>query len=325
MQAVQLSAYGDPLKMLQCVELPEPRQPGPNEVLIQIEFSPLNPNDLLLAEGRYPVRPQLPSIIGNEGVGRVIAVGPGVTQVEFGNRVLVPQRVFAWAERVLAPAHNLIKLSLESNAQQVSMLRINPPTGALLLSEYVSLSSGDWIVQNAANSGVGRAVIAFARERGIRTANLVRRIELIDELLGAGGDLVLLDSPDAAKIIREKTENASIRLALDGVSGPATALLGKVVSSDGTIVSYAAMSGAQMSLNPYDVLFKNITVRGFLLKNFDFGSFVRPAIEQAADLIALGRFRVPVAAMYPLSAVKEAVAHTRRGGKVLFELGPRLG
>ena len=323
MQAIQLTSYGDPLKVLQCVELPEPKQPGPNEALIQVEVSPLNPNDLLLARGIYPVHPKLPSVIGNEGVGRVIAVGPDVTQVDVGDRVLVPQRVFAWAERVLAPAQNLIKLSQNSDVQQLSMLRINPPTAALLLSEYVRLSTGEWIIQNAANSGVGRAAIAFARERGIRTVNLVRRPELIDELIAAGGDLVLLDTPEAPQTIREKTANAPIRLALDGVSGQATALLGKVLSPEGTLVTYAAMSGAPMSLDPYDVLFKSITVRGFLLKNFDFGSLVRPAIEQAAEMIALGRFQVPVAAIYPLSAITDSVAHTLRGGKVLLEVSPR--
>jgi NADPH:quinone reductase-like Zn-dependent oxidoreductase len=325
MQAIQLISYGDPSKVLQYVELPEPKQPGPNEVLIRVEFSPMNPNDLLLARGIYPVHPELPAVIGNEGVGRVIAVGPDVTKVDVGNRVLVPQSVFAWAERVIAPAQHLIKLSEKADVLQLSMLRINPPTAALLLSEYVPLSTGEWIVQNAANSGVGRAVIAFSRKRGIRTVNLVRRPELIDELIAAGGDLVLLDTPDAPETIKEKTANAPIRLALDGVSGPATALLGKVLSSDGTLVSYAAMSGAPMSLNPYDVLFKNITVRGFLLKNFDFGSSVRPAIDQAAELIALGCFRVPVAATYPLSAIGDAVAHTLRGGKVLLEVSPRLG
>jgi len=323
MLAVQLTSFGDPTRVLQCVELPEPRRPGPNEVLINVEVSPLNPNDLLLARGLYPVRPELPTVIGNEGVGRVIAVGPGVTQVDVGNRVLVPQRVFAWAEQVLAPAQNLIRLREKVDMEQLSMLRINPPTAALLLSEYVHLAPGEWIIQNAANSGVGRAVIAFARERGIRTVNLVRRPELIDELIAAGGDIVLLDTSEAPDIIREKTANAPIRLALDGVSGPATALLGKVLSFGGTLVSYAAMSGSPMSLDPYDVIFKSIAVRGFLLRNLDFGSLVRPAIEQAADLIALGRFHVPVMAVYPLSAIRDAVAHTLRGGKVLLEVSPR--
>src|SRR5271170_3790851 len=208
MQAIQLTAYGDPAKFLQHIELPEPKQPGQNEVLIQVEFSPLNPNDLMLAQGIYSVHPELPSVIGNEGVGSVIAIGSAVTQVQVGDRVLVPLYVFAWAERVLAAAQDLIKLSPEIEVQQLSMLRINPPTAALLLSEYVALQPGEWIVQNAANSGVGRAVIAFARERGIRTANLVRRPELIDELIAAGGDLVFLDSADAPEVIRRKTANA---------------------------------------------------------------------------------------------------------------------
>src|SRR5579863_7487907 len=256
MQAIQLTAYGDPSKFLKSAELPEPKQPGHDEVLIEVDFSPVNPNDLMLAQGIYSVDPELPSVIGNEGVGHVIAVGSRVTSVQIGDRVLVPLHVFAWAERVVAPAQDLIKLSRDTDIQQLSMLRINPPTAALLLSEYVALKPGEWIVQNAANSGVGRAVIAFARERGIRTVNLVRRPELIDELTAVGGDVVLLDSPDAPNLIQKKTENSRIRLALDGVSGPATALLAAIVSSDSTIVSYSAMSGAPISISPLDVIFK---------------------------------------------------------------------
>jgi len=320
MQAVHLTAYGDPTQFLHQVELPEPQEPGHDQVLIQVDFSPLNPNDLMLAQGIYSVHPELPSVIGNEGVGHVIALGPRVTQVEIGDRVLIPLYVFAWAERVVAPAKNLVKLSQHADLHQLAMLRINPPTAALLLSEYVDLKPGDWIVQNAANSGVGRAVIAFARERGIRTINLVRRPELFDELTAAGGDLVLLDSPGEVDIIREKTANAPIRLALDGVSGPSTALLGMILSPDSTLVSYSAMSGGAMSISPLDVIFKRITVRGFLLNDFDFGSLVRPAIEQAAELIAKGRFHAPIAAVYSLSAIKDAVAHTLRGGKVLLEV-----
>jgi NADPH:quinone reductase-like Zn-dependent oxidoreductase len=270
MQAVQLTAYGDPTQFLHQIELPEPQQPGLGEVLIQVDFSPLNPNDLMLAQGIYSVHPTLPSVIGNEGVGHVIAIGSGVTNTGVGDIVLVPLHVFAWAEQVITPARNLIKLSEQADIHQLAMLRINPPTAALLLSEYMSLKAGDWIVQNAANSGVGRAVIAFVRERGIRTVNLARRPELFDELTAAGGDLVLLDSPGAVEVIREKTANAPIRLALDGVSGQSTALLGAILSTDSTLVSYSAMSGAAMTLSPLELIFKRITVRGFLLNDFDF-------------------------------------------------------
>src|SRR5580658_4884024 len=99
MRAVQLTAYGDPVEGLKYVEIPEPEAPGPNQVLIGVEFSPINPNDLMLAQGIYGVRPALPTVIGNEGVGRILAVGPGVNDVKVGDRVLVPLSSFAWRER----------------------------------------------------------------------------------------------------------------------------------------------------------------------------------------------------------------------------------
>ena len=90
MRAVQLTAYGDPLEGLKCVDIPEPEAPRPSQVLIGVEFSPLNQSDLLLARGIYGTRPALPTVIGNEGVGRVLAVGPGVENVKVGDRVLAP-------------------------------------------------------------------------------------------------------------------------------------------------------------------------------------------------------------------------------------------
>ena len=78
MRAVQLTSFGDPVDGLQYVDIPEPDAPGPNQVLIGVEFSPINPNDLMVAQGTYAIRPPLPAVIGNEGVGRVLAVGPGM-------------------------------------------------------------------------------------------------------------------------------------------------------------------------------------------------------------------------------------------------------
>jgi NADPH:quinone reductase-like Zn-dependent oxidoreductase len=80
-RAVQLTAFGNPVDGLECVDIPEPHTPGPNQVLIGVEYSPINPNDLMVAQGIYAFRPSLPAVIGNEGVGRVLAVGPGVESV----------------------------------------------------------------------------------------------------------------------------------------------------------------------------------------------------------------------------------------------------
>ena len=320
MRAVQLIAYGDPIEGLKYVDIPEPEAPGPDQVLIAVEFSPLNQSDLLLARGMYGTRPALPTVIGNEGVGRVLAVGANVEKVKVGDRVLAPLSSFTWRERMIAPANGLFALPPDADPQQLSMLAINPPTAALLLSEYVNLKPGEWVVQNSANSAVGRWVIAFAKTRGLKTVNIVRRRELVPELQAIGGDVVVVDSPDVSKEIKAAVGQAELRLALDGVSGPASGVIASTLSPHGTLVLYAAMSKGPMSISPLDVIFKPLTVRGFWLGHPESTAKSAPAIAQAAEMIASGRVHIPVAAAYPLSSIKEAVAHAQRGGKILLDV-----
>jgi len=320
MRAVWLTAFGNPVDGLEYVDIPEPDAPGPNQVLIGVEFSPINPNDLMVAQGIYAFRPPLPTVIGNEGVGRILAVGPGVESVKVGDRVLAPLSSFTWRERMVISASGLSSLPPDADPQQLAMLAINPPTAALLLSEYVDLKPGEWVVQNAANSGVGRWVIAFAKTRGLRTVNIVRRPELVAELEVIGGDVVVVDSADVSERIKAAVGQAELRLALDGVSGPATGVLAATLSPRGTLVSFAAMSGGPMSISPLDVIFKSVTVRGFFLGHPEFSSKLAPAVVQAAEMIASGRLRIPVAGTYPLSSIKEAIAHAQRGGKILLDV-----
>ena len=97
------------------------------------------------------------------------------------------------------------------------MLGINPPTASLLLDEASDLNPGDWVVQNAANSGVGRSLIATAKARDIKTINLVRRPELVPELQAVGGDLVFVDEDGALDKIRATVANGRVH-------SPSTAL-----------------------------------------------------------------------------------------------------
>ena len=320
MRAVQLVAYGNPLENLKYVDIPEPDAPGPNQALIGVEFSPVNPSDLLLAQGIYGVRPALPTVIGGEGVGRVIAIGAGVGNVKVGDRVLAPLSSFTWRERMVVPASGLFALPSNADSQQLSMLAINPPTAALLLSEYVNLKPREWLVQNSANSSVGRWVIAFAKARGLKTINIVRRQELVAELLAIGGDVVVVDSPNVSKEVKAAIGQVELRLALDGVSGPATGVLASILSPHGTLVSFAAMSQTPMSISPLEVIFKPLTVRGFWLGHPESAEKSAPAIVQAAEMVASGRVHIPVAATYALSSIKEAVAHAQRGGKILLDV-----
>jgi Alcohol dehydrogenase GroES-like domain len=168
----------------QCVA---PSSPWPARRL-DVELAPLNKHDLLFMRGFFG-GPPTPTVVGNEGFGRVAAVGPGVANVKVGEHVLAPIFGLTWRERLIAPAQGLFPLP-DGDRLQFAQLGSNPPTAALILSEYMDLKPGDWVVQNGGNSGVGRSLIAIAKLRGVRTISLVRRHELIDELKAAGADLV---------------------------------------------------------------------------------------------------------------------------------------
>jgi NADPH:quinone reductase-like Zn-dependent oxidoreductase len=321
MHAAQLVAYGDPIKGLEYATIPEPGKPGKDEALIGVEFSPINPNDLMVAEGIYAHKPTLPSVIGNEGVGSVLEVGENVRNVKKGDRVLLPLSGFVWRERMLVPAANLFALPQNADPQQLSMLGINPPTAALITSEFVDLKPGDWVIQNAANSGVGRWVLAFAKERGFKTVNIVRRPELVSELKELGADVVIVSSTsDLSGEVKDGTGGKDIRLGLDGISGAATGVIASQLGMHATLVVYAAMSESASSINPLDLIFKSLWVKGFWMGHPEYAEKIPAAVKEAANMLASGKVKIPVASVYPLSEIKEAVAHATRGGKVLLSI-----
>jgi NADPH:quinone reductase-like Zn-dependent oxidoreductase len=320
MRAARLNAYGDPSQVVEFVEVPDPPAPGPDQVLVAVDLAPINPADLLLAMGYYVVRPPLPSPLGNEGVGTVRAVGSAVREVAVGDRVALPLSSFTWREKLVVSAKGLAPLPKQAPLEQLAMIGVNPVTASLLLSEFVDLHKGDWLLQNAANSGVGRSVIALARHAGLRTINIVRRQELMRELHDAGADVVLVDGPDAVARAQRAAAGAPIRLALDGLSGPASGVLASILSPDGTLVTYGAMTGAAIQLGPADVIFKNLTLKSFFVGDSRYAAKVPAARDQAASLIASGKLNVPVAAVYPLRELKSAIDHAKHGGKVLLRM-----
>jgi len=110
MKAIQLKAYGQPPENIGVVEINDIGTIKNDEVVIDVLYSPVNPSDLLLMRGTYPILPELPSVIGGEGVGRVASVGSSVSTVKPGDIVAIPFGTFAWSARVVAKAADLIIL-----------------------------------------------------------------------------------------------------------------------------------------------------------------------------------------------------------------------
>src|ERR1700737_1092486 len=321
MKAIQIESFGNPAEVVNAVDIPDVGAPAVDEVVIALEASPINQYDLLMIAGGYGYRPQLPAIMGTEGVGRVIAVGAGVKHLKEGDRTLVPFLHPSWAERSKTNAPWLRPLP-SGDINQFAMMGVNPPTAYLLLTDIVKLPRGSWVIQNGANSGVGRATVAIAKSLGLRTVNIVRRHEVVAEIKALGGDVVLVDGADLAKRVAAETGNAPIALGLDGVGDTSATNLMNCLSENGALVSYGGMSRKPMAVQPGSLIFKRQTIRGFWLLYWYQSATpdeITATFYHLAPLVAAGAISTPVAATYRFDQVSEAITKaTQSGGKVLF-------
>ncbi|NPT62088.1 zinc-dependent alcohol dehydrogenase family protein [Paraburkholderia elongata] len=320
MKAVVLKALGEPSTVLEFRELPEPEKPGAGEALVAVDYAPINFSDMLVARGRYAIRPELPSVIGNEGVGRVLELGEGVTNLRVGDRVILPMGSFTWRERMIARAHDLIAVPQAIDPRQAAMLAINAPSAYLLINAYVDLKRGDWIALNAANSAISRWLVGFAKRKGANVLGLVRRAEAVSAAMEAGCDLVLLDVDSAPEQFADKQRPARIRLALDAIGGESSGRLVRLLGPAGTLVSYAGQSFSSMVTSPFDVIFNDLTIRGFSIGNPHFANQIAGAIVSAAEMVASGEISIPIAAEYGLEEIGAAIVHAEKGGKVLLKV-----
>lgn len=323
MKQVRFDAFGVPHEVASCVEVADVGAPGPGEVVVDVLAFPINPADLLTMTGQYAVRPELPATLGAEGVGRISEVGPEVEDLAPGDRVMILGRD-NWCQRRRLPAAQVLKVPPDADLLQLAMLKVNPATALLMLRNYVKLAPGDWVIQDAANSGVGTNLIRLARSEGIRTVNVVRREALIRPLEEIGADVVVADGPDLAERVRAATGGAAIRLAIDAIGGEVVLRLADCLAEDGTIVNYGLLSGQPCMLGAHHTIFKGITLTGFWLQRELTQRMSRERIVALyADLaarIARGELEVPIAATYPIERIRDALAHAEqeaRGGKIL--------
>lgn len=317
MKQVRLERYGEPAEALGCVEVPDVGAPAAGEVVFDVVAFPINPADLSMCRGTYRLRPPLPAGIGAECVGRVAAVGAGVSHVKAGDRVINLQRE-NWTQHRRVKGDDVIPVPAGVDDLQAAMLRINPPTALLLLSDLVALRPSDWIIQNVANSAVGRFVIRLARARGVRTVNVVRRESLCAELTALGADVCVVDGPELADAVAARTGGASLRLGLDAVSGRATARVSACVGEGGVVCNYGSMSGEDPVMPRGKLVGDGQTLVGFILgRALATRSLAEiPAIyAELGEQVRQGLLTAPVEQVYAIEDITTAVAHAERGGR----------
>lgn len=316
--------YGDPRDVLRVVEVEE-ETPAADEIVIRMEAAAMHIADLRTIEGADLFRNPLPRTPGFEGIGRVLRVGSAVTTYSVGDRVFPALASGTFSEQVRCAATRCMPAP-EGDAAQLCLLTVNGPTAAVMLDDFVALDQGDWLIQNAANSNCGRFLLQLARHRGIKTVNVVRRVEMVDELLELGGDVVLIDGPDLADRVTAATSGAAIRLGIDAVAGSATRRMAECLSAEAHLVCYGAMSAQHCELDFYRLFRLGIEFHALsFVRQLSRRSApqVRALYADLADKIATGTLSARIAGRYRLEEIiaaceRAAMTGSDRDGKVVI-------
>ncbi|WP_166997086.1 zinc-binding dehydrogenase [Paramicrobacterium fandaimingii] len=318
MRAIIHHSFAEPETVLTVEERPLP-EPAEGEVRVKTLLSPIHNHDLWTVRGTYGFVPELPAQAGTEAVGTIDALGPGVEGLEVGQRVVTGGTFGVWAEYFTAKAAGLIPVPAdlpdEAAAQLVAM-----PFSALSLLHFLDLHEGQWLLQNAANGAVGRMVAQLAAARGIHVIGLVRRSEAVDQLQEQGITNVVSTANDAWRDrVAEITDGAPIAAAVDSVGGISAGDVLSLIAENGTLVVFGAMNDPALQLSSGDLIFKQVTVKGFWGSTVNRDMDAATKAELFAELltrVSSGELTLPGAGTYGFDDVRDAVTASLTPGRV---------
>lgn len=315
MKALIQTDYGDPAKVLELREVPA-LTPDDGQAIVDMEAAVVHVADAHTVLGADGFRKNLPRTPGYEGVGRVSAVGRDVKAIAPGMRVFLPIGTGTYREQIAVNAADLTPAP-EGDPVQIALLSLSPATAMLMLQDFVKLRPGDFVVQNAASSAVGRMVIQLAHEMQVKVVNVVKSSVVIPELKEIGAGVVLLDTPDLRDRVAAVTQSSPVRLALDAVGGAATARLAGCLDDNGTVISYGSLSGEPCHM-PADLL----GARGIRLCGIHPARQLNKHIPEErnalyvrfGELLKAGKLRGRLGATYKLEQAVDAIRHVLRDG-----------
>jgi mitochondrial enoyl-[acyl-carrier protein] reductase / trans-2-enoyl-CoA reductase len=324
---LEITAIGEPADVLRLVEFQAPA-PGPGQAFVEVQAATINASDFLYISGQYFITPQPPSGVGAEGVGRVLAVGPGGDESLVGARVLLlpTYRHGTWATHLIAATTDIIVVPDDLDIVQLAMVGINPMTALLLLRNFGDPSRpGRWIGQTAGNSAVGEYLIKLARRFGWKTISVVRRKAAAELVRSWGGDRVVIDDDDLEAKLAQALGDTELDIVVDSIGGPATRQLVHHLRFGGTLVTYAYLSGQTESADILDLIGRQVNWTGFWeinwLRRSD-TALVHSAYRDVVELVADGTLSARVDRTMRLQDWKDALILSQddkgREGKLVF-------
>ena len=309
MKAIQIQSYGG-LEVLRTATLSDP-DPGPDEVLVRIKASAVNPLDGIVRMGHFPIAKEPPLILGEEAAGIVDRNGAGF---KAGERVIVYGgglgvfRDGTWAETVAAPASSLRRLPDGISFEEGAALTNVGVTayGALRTAE---LKAGETLVVLGATGGVGSAGVQIGKAIGARVIAVVSTAGKAERLQTLGADhVVALSDGPLAEQVQRLTERKGADVVLDTVGGDVTGQALSGLAPFGRLLHLGYSAGTKLTINSLDLISKPSTIIGFNI-------FLVPEERSAKDadeviaLAAQGKYRAVVDKTFPMSEVAEATRY----------------
>ena len=311
----------------------EEAQPGPGEALVAIRFAALNPADAFLSIGQYPARPKLPHILGRDGVGTVLALGPGVNTVSVGQTVGILRcnaGVTVWgtlAEKTVVPAVSLAPVPPGWSEREMAAAPLVFLTSWQALTQWREPGhppeAGSVLLVTGASGGVGVASVLLGKSMGLTVAALSRSREKRARLKELGADFVFdLGDPDLPKTILGALDPRKVDLVVDSVAGSGFQQVVATLGYGGKISLVGRSGGPVPEFNTATLFFRRNRIGGVSV-----GSYSPPEAQAAwreivARLRSLDR-RPVIDRVFPFEEVKLAFARLGESpmGKVVVRIG----
>jgi NADPH2:quinone reductase len=318
MKALIFRETGEPKSVLELADIPTPPL-APGEVLVRVLLSPINASDLHMVRGRYGYQPELPASPGIEGVGIVEAVGAGVQSPTVGTRVVFVDTWNTWREQIVCRVDKLVPVPDDLDDPAAAASYINPLTAWALTRSSHNLKEGDWLLQTAAASSVGKFVLQLARQYRFNTINVIRRREQESIIRNLGGnEIICTADEDLRARLQELTAGKGVERAIDCVAGELGAEVARNLASAGTMLVYGALSSHRqtdpakftMPLFAPRLIYSTATVRGWWLPRWVPSqplADVRAATSDLLTMLSKGVLTRPATVRYSLKDFQEAV------------------
>ncbi len=297
--------------------------PGAGEVLVEVAAAGVNFIDVYEREGVYPTSP--PFVAGNEGAGRVVAVGEGVVGLHPGDRVAWPQVPGSAARFAALPASALVPVPDGVDLETAAAVMLQGLTAQYLTTSTYAVGAGDVALVHAAAGGVGQLLVQRVRSRGgtvVATAGGAEKCETV-RALGAEHVIDYRAVDDLAAEVRRLTDGRGVDVVYDGVGKDTFDASLASLRPRGMLVLFGGASG---QVPPFDIQRLNKAGSLFLTRP-SLGAHLatREELESRAGevlgAVADGSLQVAVGGRYPLAEAASAyddLENRRTQGKLLL-------